>query len=73
MLKRLHLLANKKLYLREVGMVGTVQLIREVGSRLSFDKYIWPLYKPLIEGGWETCTPDTLYLLLALTEIYSKV
>ncbi|XP_065891483.1 uncharacterized protein [Dysidea avara] len=72
LLKRLHILANKKLYLREVGMVGTVQLIREVGSRLSFDENILPLYKQLIEGGWEKCTPDALYLLLTLLEIYSK-
>jgi len=66
-------LANKKLYLREISTAGLVQLIKEARTILSFDKHILPLCKASIDGGWENCSPDTLHLMISLQEVYGKV
>ena len=67
------MLANKKVYLREISTAGLVQLIKEAKSSLHFDKHILPLCEASVIGGWEQCSPDTLYFMLTLQEIYGKV
>ena len=67
------MLANKKVYLKEISTAGLVQLIREAQGSLNFDEHILPICKTSVDGGWEQCTPDTLYMLLSLQEIYGKV
>ena len=67
------MLANKKVYLREIGTAGLVQLIKEAKSSLNFDEHILPLCEASIDGGWEQCSPDTLYFMITLQEIYGKV
>lgn len=61
------------MYLKEICTAGLVHLIKEAGANLNFDEHILPLCEASIDGGWEQCSPDTLYFLLSLQEIYKKV
>ena len=67
------MLANKKVYLREISTAGLVQLVKVAKSCLNFDEHILPLCEASIAGGWEDCSPDTLHFMLTLQEIHGKV
>lgn len=59
--------------MREISTAGLVQVIKEARDSLNFDEHILPLCEASVSGGWEQCTPDTLYLLLSLQDVYGKV
>ena len=62
---------QKKFYLREFCAVVMGDLVERCGEGV-VRGCIVPGVKG-VEGGWESCTPELLYLLLLLEKHYGKV
>ena len=62
---------QKKIYLREFCAVVMGDLVERCGEEV-VRGCIVPGVKG-VEGGWENCTPELLYLLLLLEKHYGKV
>ena len=62
---------QEKFYLREFCAVVMGDLVERCGEEV-VRGCIVPGVKG-VEGGWESCTPELLYLLLLLEKQYGKV
>nr|CAB3264096.1 myb-binding protein 1A-like protein [Phallusia mammillata] len=56
-------LSRIKTYMHKVAVAGLCELCRKVPEEV-FEKAMWPTLSSCFAGGWETCTPDMLQLLL---------
>ena len=62
---------QKKFYLREFCAVVMGDLVERCGEEVVRGCIVPGLEG--VEGGWESCTPELLYLLLLLEKHYGKV
>ena len=69
-MKQLRVCAERKFYLQEFVAVAVCRLLGSVPEGVVRVELVPVLG---LGGGWKTCTPETLYVMLELNKKYEKV
>ncbi|CAH1232832.1 MYBBP1A [Branchiostoma lanceolatum] len=70
--KSLHSLRTHKPYLQHIGVQAIAQMFEQV-SEETFTQHLYPLLRDELQKGWNTCTPETLFLLLKVQQNFPGV
>ncbi|XP_078484015.1 myb-binding protein 1A-like protein [Ciona intestinalis] len=65
-------LSETKHFLRSITYHGLTEVAAQV-SRESFKNSVWPLISDRFDNGWESCTPEILYLLETCAKLHPKI
>ncbi|KAI8504946.1 Myb-binding protein 1A [Branchiostoma belcheri] len=68
----LHSLRNHKPYLQHIGVQAIAQMFEQLTEE-TFTAHLFPLIRDELQKGWNTCTPETLFLLLKVQENFPGV